>query len=317
MDKAMSKFAIESKDLKVGESITKFGNERDIYIITDVLGDGKFKAVQKDSMPEIIKTESGRYVVQAKDETSNIYHNTKISAERELKKLINERSQEFDISTKTTTQQTIKLTPEIKAKIKGEAPKIKTSGKMLEEKAVAPVEPTKVSKVAKSIKAKAEEKGIEAQFKGLAEYSPVVIKEQVKLIEKLMEENIDKAKRMATGKEVLDKDIKGAMLIKMMEDYAMENKDGELILELANSPLVSATSEAGQTLRLIRERFQDSATMKINEVKKIRENVAKKKRRGKTKQETKKNMKNSLEAKIDSSKTSKYSWEQLIEDMIC
>ena len=35
----------------------------------------------------------------------------------------------FDISTKTTTQQGIKLTPEIKARIRGETPKIKTSGK--------------------------------------------------------------------------------------------------------------------------------------------------------------------------------------------
>lgn len=31
----------------------------------------------------------------------------------------------FDISQKTTTQQGIRLTPEIKAKIRGEAPKIK------------------------------------------------------------------------------------------------------------------------------------------------------------------------------------------------
>ena len=35
----------------------------------------------------------------------------------------------FDISTKTTTQQGIKLTPEIKARIRGETPQIKTSGK--------------------------------------------------------------------------------------------------------------------------------------------------------------------------------------------
>ena len=48
-----------------------------------------------------------------------------------------------------------------------------------------------------------------------------------------------------------------------MEDYAMDKRDGDLILELANSPLVSATSEAGQTLHLISERVPDSATAKI------------------------------------------------------
>jgi hypothetical protein len=45
-----------------------------------------------------------------------------------------EKNKTIDISVKTTTQQGIKLTPEVKAKIKGKAPIIKTSGKMFEEK---------------------------------------------------------------------------------------------------------------------------------------------------------------------------------------
>lgn len=45
-----------------------------------------------------------------------------------------EKAQADDISQKTTQQQAIKLTPEVKNKIKGIAPKIKTSGKMFEEK---------------------------------------------------------------------------------------------------------------------------------------------------------------------------------------
>ena len=175
----------------------------------------------------------------------------------------------------------------------------------------------KEAKVAKSIEAKAKEKGIIAEFEGLAEFKPVVIKEQIALIDKLMADDINKAKRMAIGEELLDPNIKGAMLVKMMEDYAMAAKDGDFILALANSPLVSETSEAGQTLRLIRERVQDSATQKISEIKKEREGVAKKKRRGKTEKDVKKDMKKALDTKIKTKKVSKYDWNNLISEIAC
>ena len=47
-----------------------------------------------------------------------------------IKMAKNNMLETFDISTKTTTQQGIRLTDEIKAKIRGEVPQIKTSGKM-------------------------------------------------------------------------------------------------------------------------------------------------------------------------------------------
>jgi len=101
------------KDLKTG---LKIFNEKDVdYIITDILGDGKFKAVPKDKI----------YKGIAKDRDASLFG--KIGKNEFYNKNL---VQEFDISTKTTTQQGIKLTPEIKAKIRGEAPQIKTSGKM-------------------------------------------------------------------------------------------------------------------------------------------------------------------------------------------
>ena len=201
-------------------------------------------------------------------------------------------------------------TKEVKAVVKAEVkpvakPVVKPKGKP--------------SKVALSIEAKAVEKGITEQFKGLAEYEPVVIKEQIAKVDKLMKEDIERAKRMATGKEPLSDGIKGAMLIKMMEDYAMEQRDGDLILALANSPLVSETSEAGQTLRLTRERSPDSATARIQEIKKARKDVAKKKRRGKTDKQIKDKMKKDLEEKIskNNKKISKNSWEAFVEEITC
>jgi len=207
-----------------------------------------------------------------------------------------------------------KLTPSEEI-LKKKKPKVK---KKVEKKKVEKPK-GKLSKVAVSIEAKAKEKGIVEQFKELAEFTPVVIKEQVAKIEKLMEDNIERAKAMAIGEEPLDKDIKGAILVKMIEDYAMENEDGELILALANSPLVSETSVAGQTLRLIGERIQDSATRKIKEIEKERKEVAKKKLKGKTTKQVKAELKKDLKGKIEekSKKISKHSWEALINEIIC
>jgi hypothetical protein len=85
------------------------------YIITDILGDGKFKAVQKQG------TKNWR-VKNNTAQLQNIYGDW----------VDMKGGETFDISQKTTTQQGIKLTPEIKAKIRGEALEIKTSGKQFE-----------------------------------------------------------------------------------------------------------------------------------------------------------------------------------------
>jgi len=102
---------------KVGTEVTRvplkqgFGGEQ-TYIITDVLGNGKFKAVLEDIYVDA--TEKGTY--------------NRISRTDTLKDFLERNKEEFNISFKTTTQQGIKLTPEIIAKIKGAAPRIKTSG---------------------------------------------------------------------------------------------------------------------------------------------------------------------------------------------
>lgn len=178
-------------------------------------------------------------------------------------------------------------------------------------------EPTKISGVAKSIEAKAIEQGLTKGFSELAEYTPVVIKEQARIISDLMLSDLEKAKRIATGKEELPKEIKGASLIKAMEDYAMETKDGELALELAKSPLVSETSEAGQTLRLTRERTPDSATAKIKEVISEREKSAERKLKGKTSSGIKNDFKNNIKEKIIKSRPTKYDWNNFIDSIKC
>ena len=94
---------------KVGEEIvrTTEGTEQ-LYLITDVLKDGKFKAFPKEvGTDDFIKRITTGKITAAD------------------KKTIDNFSEQFDISTKTTKQQGIRLTPAIKAKIRGEAPKLK------------------------------------------------------------------------------------------------------------------------------------------------------------------------------------------------
>lgn len=104
---------LSGKNMKVGLEIRQSKNGTN-YIITDILGSGKFKAVQK----------------------ANVAPKTAWATGVKLKKIAGDyydprNAETFDISTpKSSGQMAIKLTPEIKAIIRGEAPPMKkTSGK--------------------------------------------------------------------------------------------------------------------------------------------------------------------------------------------
>jgi len=98
---------LSPNSLKVGQQVVKRYDQTAInrsepYIITDILGDGKFKAVPKDIT---------EYVPNGRGETRKV----------SLKDIKESDKQTFDISTKKTTQQGIRLTPEIKALVKGKS----------------------------------------------------------------------------------------------------------------------------------------------------------------------------------------------------
>jgi len=186
-------------------------------------------------------------------------------------------------------------------------------------KEIKPETPTgKVSGIAKSIEAKAIEQGLtDKGFDKLAEYNPAIIKEQSKIMSDIMDRDIEMAKRISTGKESLPKELKGATALSAMEDYAMETRDGQLALDLANSPIASEISTAGQTLRLTVERTPDSATAKIREIVKEREKVVEKKLKGKTADKTKSEIKKGLQDKITKAKPSKYDWNAFVDSITC
>jgi len=178
--------------------------------------------------------------------------------------------------------------------------------------------PPKQAGVAKSIEAKSIEKGLtDSGFGQVAEYTPITIKQQSQLMSDIMTKDIELAKRIATGKEPLPPNLKGATAIKAMEDYAMETGDGLLARDLARSPLLKETSEAGQTLRLLAEREPDSATAKIREVALERTAVAEKKMKGLKPDKIKSEIKKGITEKVAKAKVNKYDWKNLISEIQC
>lgn len=133
---------VTANTIKVGQEIYEAGKNTN-HIIIEVIGDGKFKAIGTSELFDMSGDERAQYIsdlknpgqyekrlLQKNGEDSRDWINKQLE---NRKRFLDENSEIFDLSVKKATQQAIKLTPEIKARIKGEALQIETSGKMFEE----------------------------------------------------------------------------------------------------------------------------------------------------------------------------------------
>jgi hypothetical protein len=179
------------------------------------------------------------------------------------------------------------------------------------------VEVKKTSKIAESIKTKALEEKITTEFGDLAEFTPTTIKEQSRIITDIMNRDINEAKAIIRGEVPLPQGLNPIYAIKAMEDYAIKTKDGKLMADLANSPLVSESSVAAQTLRMAAERNPDSAVFKLRELKLERENAAKKKLGGRKESQVKNEIKNKIKNEIKKSAPKVKDWVSFIESIKC
>ncbi len=162
--------------------------------------------------------------------------------------------------------------------IKTQTEQVTTKPEVIAEKAITKTVTGegKVSKIAISIEAKSIEQGLTKGFGHLAEYTPIVIKEQAQKATDLINNNIDEARKIIRGEILLPEGLKGTSLITAMEEHIKKTADGELASELASSPLVSGTSAAAQELRLAAERDPVSPVKAIADVNKLLEERAKK-----------------------------------------
>jgi len=108
--------------------------------------------------------------------------------------------------------------------------------------------------------------------------------------------------------------MRGSSLIVATEEYLKKNPNVDLAYELANSPLVTEVSESASELGLMQNREQDSATARLQELKKFRE---KKAERGtkKTKGDVIKKIKQET-AKTNLSKED-LTWNKFLNEIVC
>ncbi len=174
----------------------------------------------------------------------------------------------------------------------------------------------KVSKIAGSIETKSIEQGLTKGYGHLAEYTPIVIKEQAQKASDLINSNIDEARKVVRGEKPLPEGLKGTALITAMEEHIKKTANGELASELASSPLVSGTSAAAQELRLAAERDPESPVKAIEDINKILNETIKKRYPGKILNKAKESLISKIKSEIKNANTA-YSWKAFIESIRC
>lgn len=208
-------------------------------------------------------------------------------------------------------------TPSPKAIAKTGEDVLKSSTEAPKESVSEPKTGSKASKVAQSVEEKALEKSFTEGFGEVAGYDPITIKDQAARASKLMETNLDDAKRMIRGEMPVEAGLKAEMLIKAMEDYAFAKGDVGLMRDIAQSPLVSETSAHAQALRILAERNPESPITLINEVKKAREKAVEKRLNGQKLDKAKSEVVKEAKEAVRSERTTRESWEDFITKLQC
>ncbi len=172
----------------------------------------------------------------------------------------------------------------------------------------------KPTKIGKSIEAKAIEAKLTEGFSEVAGFDPKTIKEQSRLTSELISKDNARARRIVRGEESLPSEINPMSFVIAMEEFVSKNPSAELAFELANSPLVTETSIAAQTLRFAAERTQDAAIVKTQEIKKARQEAAKENTK-QTKKEVSEGAKK--EMKKNNLTKEEQSWNTFLEKITC
>ena len=200
----------------------------------------------------------------------------------------------------------------------GITPKKPIEYKPIEERLRTEPVGDKTAGIAKSIEAKAIERGLTREGYGdLAEFQSTTIKDQARAATEMVKTDFNRTRAVVRGEEPLPTGVRGISVIKAMEEVIKKTKDiseaGELARELANSPLATEVSKSAQELSLTRGRTPDSATMKLQEVKKAREAKAKKDL------SKKKDIKKDIEKETQKTNLTKedLSWDKFLSEIEC
>lgn len=134
--------------------------------------------------------------------------------------------------------------------------------------------PVKTRGLARGVEAKAVEKKLVENLGDLPEYKVVSMKDQAAKASDILAKDYERAKRIATGREVPPADVLPESVYVAVENRALAEGDVATIRDLAtSSTLTSEATTMGQRIRTLAERDPDSAVRAIRAVKEARENV--------------------------------------------
>jgi len=190
-------------------------------------------------------------------------------------------------------------------------------GKSAKENYAASKAVKKPSGYAEDVKAKALEREMKDAFKGVAEYTPAVRKEQAAIASKLINEDRNRVMRILSGTEELPNGLKGASLAKAVEMYAFKKNDSALLTALVKSKISTAISEAGSELSMLVGRNKYSPVKVAQDIVKARSEGLKKRLGDKKVSAAKKEVKEEIKKVIEKSGPKKETWASFIEDIKC
>lgn len=168
----------------------------------------------------------------------------------------------------------------------------------------------KTSGLAKSLEANAIERGLSGTFGDLPEYYSMNMKNEAAIVQKVMDDDWMRAKRIAFGREDPPEGSKAMSFLVGVEERATELGDSETLRRLGNSNLTVRASHAAQDLRILAERNPESATAAMKVVQDARENISTKASRAEV--ETIKQ-----EVSKAATSSSAAAWNEFIEGIVC
>ena len=172
------------------------------------------------------------------------------------------------------------------------------------------------SGLASKVEAKAIEKGLVDSFGQLPAFTSVNMPEQAAMAANLVNNDIEKAKRIAYGEELPPNNMLLGSVFKAVESYALKNNDIDTLQKLGTQSTVSLEASAlGQQLQAFKEIDQTSPIAVMSEVKKQRTKNAEIDGKNVTK-ETKQTVKE-IDAEIKKQKVKPKDWSEFIENLSC
>jgi len=168
----------------------------------------------------------------------------------------------------------------------------------------------KVRGFAKSTEKRAIESGLVNEIKNLPEYEPKRDKPRIEEVSKIIENDFERAKRIALGLET-HPTVESGFFHEGLRLIAEKNGDANLIIELANSKITVQATEAGQFIQALKDHNPLSSVRAVKEI--IKERVS----RVKDYTVKKKNIKKEVKAQMKKNNLKFKDWDSFIKSIRC